>query len=167
MVTISALLALCAGNSPVTGEFPSQRPVTRSFDVFFDLRLNKRLSKQWRRRWFEIASRSLWRHCNVSVPAGFLILTLTTMGPVKYGLYFCRRGFQMHFVECRWLNLIQFHWDVFLRINLKITLNWLTNCMAPAEDKPSSEPMRTNVSDAIHRHNELLQKQFDAQSYFH
>ena len=36
---ISALLALCAGNSPVTGEFPSQRPVTRNFDVFFDLRL--------------------------------------------------------------------------------------------------------------------------------
>ena len=39
MDTFSALLALCAGNSPVTGEFPSQRPVTRSFDVFFDLRL--------------------------------------------------------------------------------------------------------------------------------
>ena len=36
-------MALCAGNSPVTGEFPSQRPVTRSFDVFFDLRLNKGL----------------------------------------------------------------------------------------------------------------------------
>ena len=31
----------CAGNSPVTGEFPTQRPVTRSFDAFFDLRLNK------------------------------------------------------------------------------------------------------------------------------
>ena len=44
--TFSALLALCAGNSSVTGEFPSQRPVTWSFDVFFDLRLNKRLSKQ-------------------------------------------------------------------------------------------------------------------------
>ena len=43
---ISALLALCAGNSLVTGEFPSQRPVTRSFDVFFDLRQNKWLSKQ-------------------------------------------------------------------------------------------------------------------------
>ena len=54
-----------AGNSPVTGEFPSHRPVTRSFDVFFDLRLNKRLSKQSRRRWFEKPSRSLWRHCNV------------------------------------------------------------------------------------------------------
>ena len=35
METSFALLALCAGNSPVTGEFPSQRPVTRSFDVFF------------------------------------------------------------------------------------------------------------------------------------
>ena len=45
METFSVLLALCAGNSPVTGEFPTQRPVTRSFDVSFDLRLNKRLSK--------------------------------------------------------------------------------------------------------------------------
>ena len=42
---ISALLDLCAGNSAVAGEFPSQRPVTRSFDVFFDLGLNKQLSK--------------------------------------------------------------------------------------------------------------------------
>ena len=48
METFSALLAVYAGNSPVTGEFPAQRPVTRSFDVFFDLRLNKRLSKQSR-----------------------------------------------------------------------------------------------------------------------
>ena len=45
METFSALLAICAGNSPVPGEFLTQRPVTRSFDVFFDLRLNKRLSK--------------------------------------------------------------------------------------------------------------------------
>ena len=37
METFSALLALCEGNSPVTGEFPSQRPVSRSFDIFFDL----------------------------------------------------------------------------------------------------------------------------------
>ena len=41
MESFSALLAICAGNSPVPGEFPTQRPVTRSFDVFFDLRLNK------------------------------------------------------------------------------------------------------------------------------
>ena len=40
METFSALLAICAGNSPVSGEFPAQRPMTRSFDVSFDLRLN-------------------------------------------------------------------------------------------------------------------------------
>ena len=48
----------------VPGEFPTQRPVTRSFDVFFDLRLNKRLSKQSWDWWFETLSRPLWRHCN-------------------------------------------------------------------------------------------------------
>ena len=32
---------LCAGNSPVTDEFPAQRPGTQSFDIFFDLRLKR------------------------------------------------------------------------------------------------------------------------------
>ena len=41
METFSALLALCEGNSPAPGEFPSQKPVTLHFDIFFDLRLNK------------------------------------------------------------------------------------------------------------------------------
>ena len=52
-------------NSQATGEFPAQRPVTRSFDVFFDLRLNKRLSKQWWGWWFETPPSPLWCHCNV------------------------------------------------------------------------------------------------------
>ena len=65
MEIFSALLAICAGNSPVTGEFPTQRPVTRSFDVYFDLRPNERLSKQSWGWWFETLSRSLWRHRNV------------------------------------------------------------------------------------------------------
>ena len=64
METFSALLALCAGNSAVTGEFPPQRLVTRSFDVSFNLRLNKPLSKQSWGWWFETPSRSLCRHCN-------------------------------------------------------------------------------------------------------
>ena len=64
METFSALLAIWAGNSLFTGEFPTQRPVTRSFDVFFDLRLNKRLSKQSWGWWFETPLRSVWRHCN-------------------------------------------------------------------------------------------------------
>ena len=35
-----SLLVICTGNSPVTGEFLAQRPVTQNFDVFFDLRMN-------------------------------------------------------------------------------------------------------------------------------
>ena len=64
METFSALLAICAGNSPVPGEFPTQRPVTRSCDVFFDLRLNKRLSIQSWGWWFEMLTRPLWHQCN-------------------------------------------------------------------------------------------------------
>ena len=47
MEIFSVLLAIRAGNSPVPGEFPSQRPEMQSFEVFFDLHPNKRLSKQW------------------------------------------------------------------------------------------------------------------------
>ena len=64
METFPALLTIWAGNSPVPGELPAQRPVTRSFDIFFDLRPNKRLSKQWWSWWFETPSRPLWRQCN-------------------------------------------------------------------------------------------------------
>ena len=63
--TFFAFLALRVGNSLVTSEFPSQRPVTWSFDVFLDLRLNKRLSKQSICRWFKTSLCSLWLHCNV------------------------------------------------------------------------------------------------------
>ena len=70
METFSALLAFCAGISLVTGEFPSQRPVTRSFDVFFDLCLNKQLSKQSWGWWVETPSCSLWCHCDVKVSYG-------------------------------------------------------------------------------------------------
>ena len=62
MKTLSALLATCAGNSPITGELPAQRPVTRSFDAFFDVRLSKQ-PWGW---WFDTPSCPLWRHCNGS-----------------------------------------------------------------------------------------------------
>ena len=62
MEIISALLAICAGIHR------SQRPVTRSFGVFFDLRLNKRLSKQSWGWWFDTSSRPLGHRCNVKVP---------------------------------------------------------------------------------------------------
>ena len=72
---IFRVTGLCAGNSP--GEFPAQRPVTRSFDVFFDLRLNKRLSEQPWGWWFEMPSWSLWRQCNVQG-------CLKTWAPTQY-----------------------------------------------------------------------------------
>ena len=56
-------MAICAENSPVTGEFPAQRPVTGCFDVFFDQRLNKRLSKQSWGWWFRLPS----HHYDVTV----------------------------------------------------------------------------------------------------
>ena len=42
----------------MTGGLPSQRPLTQSLNVLFDLRLNKWLSKQSRRGWFETPSRA-------------------------------------------------------------------------------------------------------------
>ena len=113
METFSALLAICVWNSPVTGEFPAQRPVTRSFDAFFDLRLNKRLSKQWRGWWFETPSPPLWRHRNGLTNLNWLYYScihlsdqsllckwlLSTIVPRLFFLTYCHR-YQIRF--CLW-----------------------------------------------------------------
>ena len=57
MATFSTSLALCKGNPPVTSGFPSQWPVTRSFDVL-------PAPQQMVEQTIETPSRSLWRHCN-------------------------------------------------------------------------------------------------------
>ena len=75
MESYSALLVLCVGNSPVTGELPTQRPVIRSFGVFFDLRPNKWFSKQSWCWWFETPSRSLWRHYDDFEAMRYIILS--------------------------------------------------------------------------------------------
>ena len=69
MMTISNGNIFCVtghlcGEFTSPGEFPAQTPMTRSYDVFFDLSLNKRLSKQSQGWWFEMQLRQLWRHCN-------------------------------------------------------------------------------------------------------
>ena len=87
MVTFSALLAICARNSPVPGEFPAQRPVTRSFDVFFYLRLNKRLSKQSSAWWFDTLSRPLWRHRIASFCTNGSDLTINYAENVEVNLW--------------------------------------------------------------------------------
>ena len=94
METFSALLAICAGNSPVPGELSAQRPVTRGFYVFFDLRVNKRLSKQSWGCWSETPPRSLWRHRNYCsiirtiAGAGNYIKTSICMSLVLVSLFF-------------------------------------------------------------------------------
>ena len=99
METFSALLVLCAGNSPITSEFPVQRPVTRSFDVFFDLRLSKRLSKQSIRRWFETPLRSLWRDCNNTCYLNGLYIWQLSCSCDEHGSQFCHHA---HICLARW-----------------------------------------------------------------
>ena len=105
METFSVLLALCVGNSPVTGEFPTQIPVTRICDVFVDLRLNKRLRKQSRGWLFETPSRSSRRqyvsemnHCEqIEVCMCVLFACAPVKGHVRQGF----NGLYASLVGCR------------------------------------------------------------------
>ena len=101
MGTFSALLGLCERNPPVTGGLPSQRPVTRSFDVFFDLHMNIRLSKQSRGQWFETPLFSLWRYCNEAIAwfNDWMIDCLTEN--IKAPLYWsCAKGHSCKAFSC-------------------------------------------------------------------
>ena len=87
METFSALLALCVGNSPVSGDFPAHRPVTRSFDVFIDLRLDKHLSKQTWGWWFETLPRPLWRHSNAKFMMGIPVTIRRLLSEYRPRIY--------------------------------------------------------------------------------
>ena len=91
----SALLAICAGNSPVTGEFLAQSPMTRSFGVFFDLHLNKRLSKQSWGWWFQTPLRPLWSHCNM------IEWWLCWISITRHGFFFLHKPFLV--IQAPWL----------------------------------------------------------------
>ena len=119
------------------GEFPTQRPVTRSFDVFFDLRLNKRLSKQPWGWWFETLSWSLWRQCNVrlmtldittkpvyihsaekhqrtqfdNIKSMFIMLAAITIT--------CSKNINENTVSERWFNQLVFKWCQQINDHLK------------------------------------------------
>ena len=88
------------------GKFPTQRPVTRTFDVFFDLRLNKRLSKQPWEWWFETPSWSLWRQCN----GHHLLERFSVKCETKHGHLHTRNYFQnVHYKMVhmmRWLQWV-------------------------------------------------------------
>ena len=118
METFSASLAICAGNPSFIGEFPAQRPVVRSFDVFVDLRRTKQLSTQWWGWWFEPPLRPLCRHCNVELVfavslmlRGILIITFR-----KYKLYVVK----LKILACYYLTCL-------LKQNETI---WLKKCIS-------------------------------------
>ena len=92
--TFSALPAFCAGNSPVTGKVPSQRPMTRSIDVFFDMRLNKRLSKQSWGWWFETPSGWLWlwRNSDIRIPLSWVCFGLLRIHYVVTSVDVCHHN---------------------------------------------------------------------------
>ena len=100
METFSALLAICAGNSPVIGEFPAQRPVTRCFDDFFHLRPNKWLNKQWWGWWFETPSHPLWRHCNLLFEVCSGIYSWSTILSVSKAKWLMRSHWFLPHIQC-------------------------------------------------------------------
>ena len=109
---ISASLSLCAGNSPVTGELPSQRLVTRSFGVSLICALNKQ-SWCW---WFETPSRSLWRHCNGSNPSkGCLAICpifSQVRGPTKRPTRSRNISLHLYFIwACLYLKAVKMAFD--------------------------------------------------------
>ena len=146
METFSALLAICTGNSPLSGEFAAQRPVTRSFDVFFDLSLNTRLSKQSGGWWFGTPSSPLWRHCNGIMehksPLCYCPYSSTAMASTKWPI-FCIH-FQRHLVErnfsevCYWepsRQSVGIGLDNSLVPNGRHVINWNNDDQTPSTNR--------------------------------
>ena len=115
-----------------TGKFPSQKPVTRSFDMFFDLRLNKRLSNQ-RSGWsFETPLCSLWRHCNrISEKFNDFFVNI---GPTLARTFEKIKGSPEQYLEDRRLN------SLFLK---PVTTEEVGNIMASLKDSsPGHDEMK-------------------------
>ena len=133
---------------------PTQRPVTRSFDVFFHLRLNKRLSKRPWGWWFETLSCPLWRHCNENWCR--LIRSQAyrdTSGCLtQWPLRDVRKNY-----KCISKRLEHFKWNCSSTIATELHLWYVSidsdnGLMPSANSKPSTEPMLTNIYVAIWRY---------------
>ena len=116
MKTFSAILAICAGNSLVPGEYSAQRPVTRSFDVLFYLHPNKRLSKQWLGWWFETPPCPLWRHRNDESLNQDILLQIRQWLADCSALSHCLN--QCCLIISGMLNI--FHWNLICVFNIRI-----------------------------------------------
>ena len=121
METFSALLANSAWNSLVTDEFPAQRPVRQSFDVFFGLHLNEWLSKQWWGWWFEMPSCPLWRHCNES----FALLSHLRGEPSVTSGFPIQRASNAEGISLPWRHHI-------MHIGYTFSLSFFNGCFVPS-----------------------------------
>ena len=91
---LSALLALCQGNTPIKRRARLLMPVMQTFDIFSIVSLNKLLSKQSSCKWFEQATihkqicnkrpSSLMHICDASLVS--INLTLNERAPSYLGL---------------------------------------------------------------------------------
>ena len=114
----------------VPGEFPAQRPVTRSFDVFFDLRLNKRLSKQSWSWWFETLSHPLWRHRNVILWGGYFSIRYvpSTQPPCKLATYSTNHSLSL---TSTWV-LKLYYWAMYISPSIHVWM-WFIIRLYPAQ----------------------------------
>ena len=164
----------------VTGEFPSQRPMTWSFDVFFYLRLNKRLSKQSSRQRFETPPRSLWCHyngqrfyaqcCGFQTWWGFMIslFYIKTRWPgnsivsIGQSLFNILRHEQNggHFVYIIvtgfssviiFLIQLKFQTSLFLRVQLAITQDWFRKWFASKQEMNWQQAVIWTIGDPFHQ----------------
>ena len=106
--TIFRVTGPLCGEFTGPGEFPTQRPVTRSFDVYFDLRLNKRLSKKPWGWWFETLSWSLWRQCNATCQDGQNLLCDQPLGydvEIQSHPRSWLKSYVKHIAEIRWKDV--------------------------------------------------------------
>ena len=104
-------------------EFPAQRPVTPSFDVFFDLGLNKRLSKQSWGWWFETVSRPLWRHSSVDT------LCVSISATIMWHIYMMSR---MTFVQHPMSSNDYKSLESYIHENWVIIGSLVVTCSAPS-----------------------------------
>ena len=80
METCSALLAICEGNQPVTGGFPSQRPVVQSF--MFSLIFA--WTNGWPNNWDVSELRRHSAHYGINVMRWVLLLTRAPVGDTHW-----------------------------------------------------------------------------------
>ena len=130
------------------GEFPAQRPVTRSFDVFFDLRLNKRFGKQSWGWWFETLSGSLWRQCNDLTLLSLWGL-LTSLNVI--GGWLVRSTLRITVARCQSLLTCPLCWDLWKTNWWWNVLNYQpTSSRNPASSFFPSGPLSNSKLKASH-----------------